>query len=175
MSDLGTTNIIESHKQIKALLLELGRIESRWDQLTAETFKIEDIIMNLNSPNQRIESTLSISSKYDCVNYLRWFWLCRLKLIVIPALAVLFSLFAAAVVIAEIAVFWPTVSFLNPFCHLLKLNTFISLDCSLLFVLTYIAFCVYYALFKLKFTSYYGLYWNKQTDASSLIFYAMYF
>jgi hypothetical protein len=48
-----------------------------------------------------------------------------------------------------------------------------ALDCSLMIVMGYIVFCVYYALFKLKFASYYGLYWNKQTDASSLMFFAM--
>ena len=54
------------------------------------------------------------------------------------------------------------------------LDTFIALDSSLMLVMSYIAFCVYYSLFKLKFASYYGLYWNHQTDASSLIFFAMY-
>jgi hypothetical protein len=43
----------------------------------------------------------------------------------------------------------------------------------LLIVFAYIVFCVYYALFKLKFANFYGLYWNKQTDAASLMFYAM--
>ncbi len=44
----------------------------------------------------------------------------------------------------------------------------------LLIVLEYMAFCIYYALFKLKFSNYYGLYWNQQTDPASLIFFAMY-
>ena len=54
------------------------------------------------------------------------------------------------------------------------LESFITLDLSLMIVMGYIVFCVYYALFKLKFSNYYGLYWNKQTDASSLMFFAMY-
>ena len=48
-------------------------------------------------------------------------------------------------------------------------------DCLLLLVMSYISFCVFYALFKLKFSSFYGLYWNQQTDSASLIFYSMYF
>lgn len=48
------------------------------------------------------------------------------------------------------------------------------MDLVLLGVLSYVAFCIYYALFKLKFSNFYGLYWNQQTDAASLIFFAMY-
>jgi hypothetical protein len=88
-------------------------------------------------------------------------------------MALLFSLFAIAVIIAEVAVFLPSLSFLNPFSKLMHIQTFISLDLSLMVVMSYIVFCVYYSLFKLKFASYYGLYWNQQTDASSLMFFAM--
>ena len=63
---------------------------------------------------------------------------------------------------------------LNPFSHILSIESFIALDCTLMLVMGYIVFCVYYALFKLKFANFYGLYWNKQTDAASLIFYSMY-
>jgi hypothetical protein len=91
-----------------------------------------------------------------------------------PFMAIFFSLFAAAVIIAEVAVFLPALSFLNPFGRLVQMETFIGLDCSLMVVMSYIVFCVYYSLFKLKFASYYGLYWNRQTDASSLMFFAMY-
>lgn len=72
------------------------------------------------------------------------------------------------------AVFLPSLSFLNPFGRLVQMETFIGLDCSLMVVMSYVVFCVYYSLFKLKFASYYGLYWNRQTDASSLMFFAMY-
>jgi hypothetical protein len=62
----------------------------------------------------------------------------------------------------------------NVFGKLTEIQSYLALNCLLLVVFSYIVFCVYYALFKLKFASYYGLYWNKQTDANSLIFYAMY-
>lgn len=70
--------------------------------------------------------------------------------------------------------FLPSLTFLNPFGHLIQIRDFITLDCSLMIVMAYIVFCVYYALFKLKFANFFGLYWNKQTDSSSLMFYAMY-
>jgi hypothetical protein len=63
----------------------------------------------------------------------------------------------------------------NVFGKLTEIKSYLALNCLLLVVFAYIVFCVYYALFKLKFASFYGLYWNKQTDASSLMFYAMYF
>ena len=85
----------------------------------------------------------------------------------------LLSVFAGAVIIAELSVFLPALSHLNPFRHILSISSFIGLDCTLMLVMAYIVFCVYYALFKLKFASFYGLYWNKQTDSSSLLFFAM--
>lgn len=59
------------------------------------------------------------------------------------------------------------------FGKITEIKSYLALDCLLLVVFSYIVFCVYYALFKLKFVSFYGLYWNRQTDAASLMFYAM--
>ncbi len=47
------------------------------------------------------------------------------------------------------------------------------MDMVLVALLSYISFSVFYALFNLKFANFYGLYWNKHTDAASLIFYAI--
>jgi hypothetical protein len=128
---------------------------------------------NTSNINRRIESTLIAGSKYEWVNLGKWLWYCKIKTYLHPALAIFFSLFAAAVIIAELSIFIPALTFLNPFSRILLLESFITLDCSLMVLMGYIVFCVYYALFKLKFASYYGLYWNRQTDASSLMFYAM--
>ena len=136
---------------------------------------IEDVMANMNNPTRRIESTLVVESKYGWVNTVKWLWYCRLKLILHPVLAVFFVLFAAAVIIAELSIFIPALSIVNPFSHILSIESVFMLDMSLMIVMAYIVFCVYYALFKLKFASYYGLYWNKQTDSSSLLFFAMYF
>lgn len=127
----------------------------------------------MNSASRRIESTIFDHYKFEAFNYMQWLWYCRARRYLIPFAAVLFSLFALAVVIAQIAIFVPFASFLNPFSHLLSIRSFVELDLLLLLVLGYMAFCVYYALFKLKFSSFYGLYWNQQTDAASLIFFAM--
>lgn len=135
---------------------------------------IEDIIANTNNPAKRIDSTLIPESKYQCVNTIKWLWHCKIKSFLHPALAIFFSLFAAAVIIAQLSIFIPVLSVLNPFSHIQNLQNFITLDCLLMIVMAYIVFCVYYALFKLKFAGFYGLYWNRQTDASSLLFFAMY-
>ena len=128
----------------------------------------------MNASNRRIESTIFEHYKYEVLNYAQWLWHCRARLYLLPIGAVLFSLFALCVVMAQIAIFIPAVNFLNPFSHLLSIRSFVGLDLLLLLVLGYMAFCVYYALFNLKFSNFYGLYWNHQTDAASLIFFAMY-
>lgn len=134
---------------------------------------IEDIIANTNNPARRIESTLIPESKYEWMDTAKWLWHCKIVPLLNPAFAVLFSLFTVAVVVAELSIFLPFLTVLNPFSHVTNFEHFIPLDCSLMLVMAYIVFCVYYSLFKLKFAGYYGLYWNRQTDASSLMFFAM--
>ena len=152
----------------------MSRLESRWEEVTISAFKIEDILLYMNSSNRRIESTIFNHYKYEILNYLQWIWYCRARIYLLPFSAVLFSLIALFVVLAQIAIFIPVAGFFNPFSHMLQIKSFIGLDLMLLSLLGYMAFCVYYALFKLKFSSFYGLYWNHQTDAASLIFFAMY-
>ena len=173
MPDLGEVDLISIHKEIKELLLELARLERRWEEMSFEAFMIEDIMANLNNPAKRIESTLMAESKYGFVNTGKWLWHCRIKPILHPILAVFFVMFAVAVIVAELSIFIPALSVINPFSMIVRFESVIMLDLSLMVVMSYIVFCVYYALFKLKFASFYGLYWNKQTDASSLLFFAM--
>lgn len=135
---------------------------------------LQDIQTYINSPNRRIESTIFHHYKYEVLNYFQWVWYCRLKRFLVPLSAILLVIFALMIVIAEISVFVPAIGFMNPFSHLTAITQFIWLDLVQLIILGYMAFCIYYALFKLKFSNFYGLYWNKQTDAASLIFFAMY-
>jgi hypothetical protein len=172
--DLGEVNLIKIHTDIKEMILELERLERRWEELCSEAFRTEDILANASNPARRIESTLMVESKYEWVNTGRWLWECKVKPRLHPALAVLFSLFAGAVVVAELGIFIPPLQVANPFRRILLLDSLISLDLSLMVVMAYVVFCVYYSLFKLKFASFYGLYWNRQTDAASLLFFAMY-
>jgi len=130
--------------------------------------------MNSNTSDCVIESTLFPNSRFSFLNKLYWVWYCKLKRYVVPAIAVLLSLFAMLIIVAELAIFIPFMKIFNVFGKLTEIKSYFALNCLLLVVFAYIVFCVYYALFKLKFASFYGLYWNKQTDASSLMFYAMY-
>ena len=144
--------------------------------LLHQTFVLEDIINEMNSETSTcvIESTLFPHSNFAIINKFYWFWHCKLKLYISPLCAIILSLFALFIIVAELAVFLPFLKPLNVFSKLTSINSFFSQNCIMLLVFSYIVFCVYYALFKLKFASFYGLYWNKQTDAASLIFYAMY-
>ena len=174
--DLGKNNVVKLHQEIKELLLETTRLESRWDTLLHQTFILEDIIASLNSNTSDcvIESTLFPNSRFKFINQLYWLWYCKLKRYIVPAISVLLSIFALLIIVAELAIFIPFMKNLNVFGKLTEIKSYFALNCLLLVVFSYIVFCVYYALFKLKFASFYGLYWNKQTDASSLMFYAMY-
>lgn len=127
----------------------------------------------MNAHDHRIDSTIFDHYQYDIFNFFQWLWHCRLKKWLIPLGSILLSIFAVAIVIAEVTVFIPKISVVNPFSHITSIKDFVPMDLVLLGVLSYVAFCIYYALFKLKFSNFYGLYWNQQTDAASLIFFAM--
>lgn len=52
--DLGEISLTKLHREIKELLLELARLERRWEELIEETFLIEDILANMQSPTRKI-------------------------------------------------------------------------------------------------------------------------
>lgn len=93
---------------------------------------------------------------------------------------VILTIFAAAVVVAELSIFIDFVSPLNPFKRIKELQSFIAIDVMdivmqiwLLTPLSYIAVCIYFGLFSMRLAGFYGLYSNHQTDAPSLIFLAL--
>lgn len=101
-------------------MLELARLERRWEELSMETFLIEDIMANLANPNHRIDSTLFPES-HSWLDTAKWYWHCRIKPFLHPALAILFSLFAATVVVAQLTIFLPALSVINPLSSLVGL------------------------------------------------------
>jgi hypothetical protein len=100
--DLGKNNIVKLHQEIKELLLEVTRLESRWDTLLHQTFILEDIIASFNSNTSDcvIESTLFPNSRFQLLNKLYWIWYCKIKRYFVPAISILLSLFAVLIIIA---------------------------------------------------------------------------
>jgi hypothetical protein len=86
-------------------MLDLSRLDSKWEQLMIDTFRIEDIIKDMNSVDHQIESTLFHQFSCNIINKVVWLWYCRIKLFLYPVLCVLLAIFATAVVLAEISVF----------------------------------------------------------------------
>ena len=62
--NLGHVNVIQVHKNIKELTLSLSRLESRWEELTIEAFKIQDILTYMDLANRRIESIIFTNYQY---------------------------------------------------------------------------------------------------------------
>ena len=102
-------------------------------------FKIEDILLYMNASNRRIESTIFDHYQYEIFNYMQWMWYCRVRVYLIPFAAIVFSLVAMFVVLAQIAIFIPVLSFFNPFAHMLAIKSFVGLDLMLLILLGYMA------------------------------------
>ena len=127
----------------------------------------------MNAYNQRIESILFPRYKSEFLNHAQWIWNCQLKLVLSTVFSIVFGVVAVAIVVAELASFIPELMFINPFIHITQIESFFGMDAILLMLMAYMSFCVYTALFKLKLSSFYGLYRNKQTDAASLIFFSM--
>ena len=100
------------------MILDYNRLETRWNRLLDRTFEIEDIMKDLNSNTKTIESPLFTKYSQDWLNKLVWLWYCRLKLKVERGMFVLLTIFAGAVVIAELSIFISLVSPLNPFTRM---------------------------------------------------------
>ena len=54
--NLGYVDVVSVHKEIKELTLSLSRLESKWEELSINSFKIEDIQTYMNAANRRIDS-----------------------------------------------------------------------------------------------------------------------
>ena len=110
------------------MVLDLSRLDSKWEHLLIHTFRTEDIIKDMNSINHQIESTLFHQFGCSVANKLVWFWHCRVKLCLFPVLCVGLALFALIVVLAEVSVFSRWFEVVNVFRLVHRLSTFVTID-----------------------------------------------
>lgn len=112
------------------MVLDLSRLDSKWEHLLIHTFRTEDIVRNMNSVDHQIESTLFHQFGCRAINKLVWLWHCRLKLCLVPVLCVGLALFALVVVLAEVSVFSKLFSSVNVFRLVHRLSAFVTIDVS---------------------------------------------
>lgn len=108
-------DIVNLHKEVKRMVLDLDRLETRWEKLLVEAYKTEDILKNMNSVKCEVESPFIKHYRCGVINNVVWLWYCKIKLIIFPILCILLAVFAVAVVLAEISVFSKWFEILNVF------------------------------------------------------------
>jgi len=173
--DYGALNhnkIVNLNKQVKKKVLELRRIENKWEITLQHAFFLEDIMESQHSIDWRIRSAFYIERKGKfgrLIDSLEWVWYVKLEQIFYFVVGIAFVIFSIGVFLAETFTF-DNSHFFNVLSFLESGNGFYKSQIFCLLPLCYISLCVYSALFNMKLAGLYGLYPHHQTDAASLVF-----
>ncbi|CAD8191948.1 unnamed protein product [Paramecium octaurelia] len=165
--------MVEIYRDIRQKARTFRRLRAAWKENCKKAYALENVINSVENPDKKIHYDLksnkregSCSQKLDT---LEWYWLCQYK----PQFKILFSLFLG--ILSLLVIISETTLFMNtPFTIFgmpISLSSgVISLQIFCFVPLFYIAFCVYYGMFRIKIAGCYGLYDDHQTDAPSLLF-----
>eukprot|EP00357_Protocruzia_adherens_P032760 CAMPEP_0115037046 /NCGR_PEP_ID=MMETSP0216-20121206/42528_1 /TAXON_ID=223996 /ORGANISM="Protocruzia adherens, Strain Boccale" /LENGTH=608 /DNA_ID=CAMNT_0002417077 /DNA_START=118 /DNA_END=1940 /DNA_ORIENTATION=+ len=169
--------LVKLHKKLKVKISEHRRASIHFEEKIALGFRLQDICDSSHESTHRISSTFW-DHRDGNIGYftdiLTWWWYHRVKLIVFRILAIVCGLMSISIVLSEITLF--TDVNLSVFSYLVgdykpgDEPNFYWVQFWALVGLTYICYCTYFGLFKVKIGGVFGLYPHQQTDPSSLLF-----
>lgn len=161
----------------------LGALRSRAAMLKAQkqAFQMEDVMANLRNPARRIESNLRYH-KPGCMGdfkaRMEWEWLVIYKKFFKIFFAIFLGILSIIILLSETTMYFNSQFSVigNTIRWLLKKNLSpVQIQIVCLVPLIYMAFGVFYGMFKVKIWTIYGIYPNKSTDSSSLLWSAINF
>eukprot|EP00347_Sterkiella_histriomuscorum_P007168 403349999 len=166
------STIVALNRQLKFQLLETKRREVHYEQQLERTFFIEDLYNNQDNKDKRIKSKLVREREGKLgaiIDKMEWIWYIKVKPNIFKILAVMAILLSLALISGELIIL---LKMDFSILEILPKNT----SSALLFnifssvMLLYLTTCVYFGLFNIKFTAYYELHSNNQTDSFSLLY-----
>ncbi|CDW77697.1 UNKNOWN [Stylonychia lemnae] len=165
-------SLVELNRQLKFQLQETKRRQVTYEQQLEKTFFIEDLYNNIESKDRKIHSELiklrdgKIGSILDQIE---WVWYIKVKPTLYKFLAFFSVLMSITLVIGELIILFK-LDF--QILDLVPKNEMGTLMFNILStaLLLYMSVCIYFGLFNIKFTAYYELHPNKQTDSFSLLY-----
>ncbi|KAL4493159.1 hypothetical protein ABPG72_003244 [Tetrahymena utriculariae] len=170
-------SVVELRKQVQHNWSEFKRSGSNWKSLLKKAFWLQDIIKNQDNESKKvIESSLRkprTGFQADLRNKIEWYWYMSTKKQIKAIWSIFLTAMSIIVLLSEISLFWDKdLSILGWFVQAL-----LSFELSVFWVqivtlipLLFMIFNVYYGLFRLKISGFFGLYPNGHTDAASLLF-----
>ena len=153
--------------------METKRREVTYEQVLEQAFFIEDVFKNKENETKLLESPLIIRRPGRCgafTDSLEFHWHTNLRPKFYKLMGILAIFLSCQLVLGELIILFKfnfTMFDLIP--HDTQLGRLVGYGFSLVFIL-YMSLCIYYGLFNIKFTSYYELHGNKQTDPFSLLY-----
>ncbi|CAK87716.1 unnamed protein product (macronuclear) [Paramecium tetraurelia] len=165
--------MVEIYRDIRQKARTFRRLRAAWKENCRKAYALENVINSVENSDKKIHYDLKSNNREgSCsqqLDTLEWYWLCYYK----PQFKILFSLFLG--ILSLLVVISETTLFMNtPFTIFgmpISLSSgVIALQIFCFVPLFYIAFCVYYGMFRIKIAGCYGLYDDHQTDAPSLLF-----
>ncbi|CAD8048081.1 unnamed protein product [Paramecium sonneborni] len=160
------------YQEIRKNSLEYKRIKAQWKENCKSAYEMEDIIKAINSQDKKIQFSFKKAREGKLaqqLDLLEWYWLCVIKPQLKIIISLIFGILSILVLISEVTIFMGTqiTIFGLPLRYV---NGLLSISFFSFIPLLYIAFCVYYGLFRIRIQGFYGLYGDHQTDAPSLMF-----
>ncbi|CAD8093585.1 unnamed protein product [Paramecium primaurelia] len=165
--------VIEIYRDIRQKSRTFRRLRAAWKENCKKAYALENVINSIENPDKKIhydvKSNKREGSCSQTLDTLEWYWLCHYK----PQFKIFFSMSLS--ILSLLVIVSETTLFLNtPFSIFgmpISLQSgVITLQIFCFVPLFYIAFCVYYGMFRIKIAGCYGLYDDHQTDAPSLLF-----
>jgi hypothetical protein len=164
---------------IKAVQIHT-RSHNQWSMVVQEAFIIEDLLINETNTNRSyirtVPSTQNFIFKKLDQPRLEWLYYCIIQ-------KYFTKLLAAVLGVVTISVIWSEMTFFNkkPVLSIMAilLNSsrenykYFTIEIVSCLIITYLCFCAYYAIFKMRIFNFYYLDSNHHTDEYSLIFSGM--
>ena len=163
------------HKRLKIAVGDYYRAIARWEHHCTRAFRHDDILKNVRNGRMRVESMLWTQRTGMCVRtreFVEWMWLTQLRPWANRGVAVACAVMSCVIIVGE-----GTLSMRLPFgLYQLYQSNHGDIQTQLLVCipLLYIVFCVYFALFSLRLSGFYGIYSKNQTDPLNMLWCAQF-
>ncbi len=166
-------SLVTLNAALKQQLMETKRREVTYEQVLEQAFFIEDVLKNQDNPNGLLESNLIVRRTGRCGalhDSFEYQWHTKLRPKAFKLIGLVAIILSCQLVLGELIILFKfnfTLFDLIP--HGTAIGKLVGYGFSLVCIL-YMSLCIYYGLFNIKFTSYYELHGNQQTDAFSLLY-----
>lgn len=170
--------LVSLHTRLIKSLQVNNRTSNQWKKMMEDAFIAEEIAMNEVNSNRKFVFSSKRSFIFKKINNptIEWLFRCVVKKYLLKLLAVLMVALSLMVVWSEMTFFnkKPVLSLFAIFLNASRETyNYFTLELIGFLTISYLCFCAYYTLFKLRVFNYYYLAPNHQTNEYSLIFSGM--